>query len=473
MRERIHEILRDECAIQDHSRIVVAVSGGPDSICLFDLIAKLPFQITAAHFNHQLRPESGEELRFVKAISESKGIPFYSHSLDVKEFADREKLGIEEAARKARYEFLFRVASETESQTVVTAHHADDQVETILMNFIRGAGLKGLAGMPYSQHTAFSEKILLVRPLLDFRKEELFAYCHDNNLQYFIDESNYEPLYFRNRIRNQLIPLLTEYNPNFIGTVLRNQKALAVDLEFILAQANSARECLSATQREGVISFSIDKFSSIPNALKNYVLKDLIQCLNPNWVDISSDRIKAAREVLEKGNRTQLLLLEKGIYLLVEGGEGFISNDPLNVWNDDWPTLQIERSIPISENVFVLNEKWILQISASPKEDIGDKYRNNQDPMTAFLDRSQLKGEIQIRCWQPGDIYRPLGMGGNSIKLSDFWINRKIPKRAREKWPVIEIPGEIIWIPGFQPSHRFRITENTREVIILRIRKQT
>jgi tRNA(Ile)-lysidine synthase len=473
MRERFHEILRDECAIPDHSRVVVAVSGGPDSICLFDLIAGLPYQITAAHFNHQLRPEAKEELKFVETLAESMGIPFYSHSLNVKEFATRENLGIEEAARKTRYEFLFRVADETKSQAVVTAHHADDQVETILMNFIRGAGLKGLVGMSYCHQTASNEIILLVRPLLDFRKEELLAYCREHDLQYFIDESNYEPVYFRNRIRNQLIPLLLEYNPNFIGTVLRNQKVLADNLQYILEQANSARENLGADQKEGVISFSIEKFSSLPDALKSYVLKDLIQRLDPRWMDISYDLIKAANDALKEGNRTQLLLLEKGIYLLVEGGEGILTKDPRLVWKNDWPTIQNARSIPISENEFVLDENWILKLSVISREDIGDEYFNNTDPMTAYLDRSNLTDEIRIRFWQPGDVFHPLGMGGRSIKLSDIWINHKIPKRAKEKWPVVEAGGEIIWIPGFQPSHRFRITESTNDVLFLRVRKNT
>ena len=472
MRERIHEILWDECAIPDHSRVVEAVSGGPDSICLFHLISGLPYHSTIAHFDHQLRPESGEELKFVKTIAESMGIPFYSQSLNVREFAASENIGIEEAARKARYEFLFHVAAETESQAVITAHHADDQVETILMNFIRGAGLKGLAGMSYCQHTTFSEKIRLVRPLLDFKKEEILAYCGDNNLQFLIDESNYESVYFRNRIRNQLIPLLSEYNPNFIGTVLRNQKALAVDLQYILDQVDSALKSLDVFQKEGVISFSIEKFTPLPDAVKNYVLKDLIQRLDPDWMDISSDLLMAARDVLAKGYRTQFQLLEKGIYLLVEGGEGIITRDPQLVWKNHWPTIQESKLLSISETEFDLDEKWIMDLKITSREKIDSEYRNNPDPMTAYLDMSELKDEILIRCWQPGDVFHPLGMGGKSIKLSDFWINHKIPTRAKEKWPVLEAQGEIVWIPGFQPSHHFRITESTSEVLVLRITKR-
>jgi tRNA(Ile)-lysidine synthase len=121
----------------------------------------------------------------------------------------------------------------------------------------------------------------------------------------------------------------------------------------------------------------------------------------------------------------------------------------------------------------VLDENWILKLSVISREDIGDEYFNNTDPMIAYLDRSNLTDEIRIRFWQPGDVYHPLGMGGRSIKLSDIWINHKIPKRAKEKWPVVEAGGEIIWIPGFQPSHRFRITESTNDVLFLRVRKKT
>ncbi|MBM3138527.1 MAG: tRNA lysidine(34) synthetase TilS, partial [Chloroflexi bacterium] len=386
MREKIHEILMNKCAIPDHSRLVVAVSGGPDSICLFDLIYRLPYQTTVVHFNHQLRPESDEEMRFVKSIAEGKKIPFFSRSINIHEFASSEGLGIEEAARRARYEFIFHVAAETKSQAVVTAHHADDQVETVLMNFIRGAGLKGLSGMTFCQRTNFSEKILLARPMLDFRKAELLAYCQDNGLQYYVDESNYEPVYFRNRIRNELIPLLREYNPNFIETVLRNQKALADDLRYILEITNSTLNDLLVNEKEGVLTFSIEKFSPLPDALKNYVLKELIQRINPDWTDISFEMIKTARTVLEKSNWTQQRILGKGIYMLIEGGEAALTSNPGLVWQKNWPSIQTEKTILISENEIDVDEKWSLEMTFTSVEKIGEIYLNNPNPLAAYLD---------------------------------------------------------------------------------------
>lgn len=455
----------------DDSRIVVAVSGGPDSICLFHLMAGLSYQISLAHFNHQLRPESDAELGFVQTTANSMKIPFYSQSMNIREFATREKMGIEEAARKARYEFLFRVAAETKSRAVITAHHADDQVETVLMNFIRGAGLKGLSGMPYCQHTSFSDRIMLARPLLDFRKEELVAFCQKNELQYFIDESNKDPMYLRNRIRTQLIPLLSEYNPNFIATVLRNQKALRMDLQYIQESTDSTLEKLGAVQKEGVITFSLEKYSLIPDALKNYVIKELIQRSVPEWMDVSYDLIQNTRDALENRNRSQQLFLENGIYLLVEGGEGILTSDPRMVWKDNWPTIQSEKIIPITEKKIDLDENWVMAVSVSSRVKIGKAFFKNPDPMTAYLDRSKTGDSFKVRFWQPGDVYQPLGMGGKSIKLSDFWINHKIPRRAKEKWPVLEAQGKIIWIPGFQPSHDARITDHTDEILILRLRK--
>jgi len=173
MKERVFRVLREQCSLQEGSRLVLAVSGGPDSICLLDLLRQLPYYISVAHLNHQLRVEADQEAAFVKKSADFLGMPFFFKSVNVRGLAENQKLGVEEAARNARYKFLFETAEKTNSRAVITAHHADDQIETVLMNLIRGAGLRGLAGMNYCQISHFNQKIPLIRPLLDFWKDDL------------------------------------------------------------------------------------------------------------------------------------------------------------------------------------------------------------------------------------------------------------------------------------------------------------
>jgi len=469
--EKVQKILVEKCYVPSHSAIVVAVSGGPDSICLLDLLTKLPYKINVAHLNHRLRKVSDEEQRFVVQRAKAYGLEIFSTSLNVLKMAKEEGLGIEEAARKARYQFLFRVAESTQSAAVLTAHHADDQVETILMNFIRGSGLKGLTGMQYRAMTPFHKTIPIVRPLLDIWKEVLIAYCRENGLNYYQDESNLGIDYFRNKVRNQLMPLLESYNPNFKQTLLRNQKAFQSDLDYIEEETEKALINLNPVIGKNQISFVLEKFMLLSDALQNYVLRKLIKILNPQIREISQNLIDKARLYLKEPQNKRSVLLKKDVYLLIEGGKGILATHPNVVWSNEWPFFDVEKHIIVKNGFLQLSDQWQLEVEVSTLEIVGESYQNNPNPFCAYLDVSHSEDQIKIRRWKPGDAYQPLGMGGRSMKLSDFWINQKIPPRAKEKWPLVEIENQIAWIPGFQPSHHFRIREETKRILILKFHR--
>lgn len=472
MVEKVHEILKTTCGIADNSQILLAVSGGPDSICLLDIVSRLPYHVTIAHLNHQLRPRAGKESEFVSQRAIFYKMPLFTEAINIKNIASEKQIGIEETARDERYRFLYRIAEKTKSIAVLTAHHADDQIETVLMNFIRGAGLAGLSGMKTCSITPYSHNISLVRPLLEIWKEEILNYCNQNHLVYIEDESNLENIYFRNRIRNQLIPLLSEYNPNVKKTLLRNQKTLERDFRFVLEKAEIAGISIGAKKKNNHISFQLDKFNAIDKALKAYVLRDLILCLKPENTEISYDLIEMIVEALDKNHQTQLLHLEKNLFLLVENGMGIFTITPGDVWESHWPINKEDIELKITNSITNLNDQWSLKMIICPIEEVEEIYMRNDNLLNAFLDRKSLTDRISIRRWRAGDKFQPLGMNGKSTKISDFWINQKIPQRARENWPLIENQESIVWIPGFQPSHQFRITAQTIETLILKLEKR-
>ena len=216
------QILITRCQIDLGKPLLAAVSGGPDSLCLADLLNQLHIAVVIAHFDHQLRPSSATEVEMIRSYAERNHNEFTSGSMDVKHFAESQKLSIEEAARKARYTFLFEEAKKYKAQAVVTGHTADDQVETILMHLLRGSGAEGLQGMAFfSSGKVWDSMIPLARPLLNTWRSETIAYCREHQLEPVTDETNSETKYYRNRIRLELIPLLETYNPRFKENLLK------------------------------------------------------------------------------------------------------------------------------------------------------------------------------------------------------------------------------------------------------------
>ena len=473
MKERVFRVLREQCSLQEGSRLVLAVSGGPDSICLLDLLRQLPYYISVAHLNHQLRVEADQEAAFVKKSADFLGMPFFFKSVNVRGLAENQKLGVEEAARNARYKFLFETAEKTNSRAVITAHHADDQIETVLMNLIRGAGLRGLAGMNYCQISHFNQKIPLIRPLLDFWKDDLLDHCTANNLEFFIDQSNLTDHYFRNRIRNNLLPILKEYNPNIKETILRTSKTIASDLGYIQSVLEQEKEELLSPKNDGQVSFSLKKYQTLPDSIKNYMLIDILQSLKADWTEITVELIDQTKNALENNVRMMSRNLGKEAFLLVEGDTVTFTKDPRLVWKDEWPVCLSERLLEVSNCIINLDEDWQFEMRLSNINECRDVVKNNKDSFTAFLDRSIITGELIIRNWVRGDRFQPLGLNGKKVKLSDFWIDRKIPRRARITWPLIVANGEIAWIPGFQPSHLFRVRDTTQEILVLCLQRQS
>src|SRR5512138_1042386 len=263
MLENIESILTEKCGLNPDLPIIAGVSGGPDSLCLMSVLRKAGYRIIVAHFNHKLRPDSDADANIVEQTAARLNLASVIESGDVRAFADAGKLSIEEAARILRYRFLMEQAHHFHAQAVAVGHTADDQVETVLMHFIRGAGLAGLKGMSFrTVIPTFDPELPIVRPLLDTWREETVVYCAANGFRPRYDPSNASLDFFRNRLRHLLIPTLESYNPRFREVIWRTSRSLAGDYEILSELVDEAWEKCAVQENTDFITFDSDALST-------------------------------------------------------------------------------------------------------------------------------------------------------------------------------------------------------------------
>ncbi len=449
--------------------VVAGVSGGPDSLCLLNVLQRLEYRVIVAHFDHRLRSESGQDATRVREMAAAAGMPFVTASADVRSLAETEKLSIEEAARKARYRFLFEQARLAAAQAVAVAHTADDQVETVLMHLLRGAGLSGLKGMLYRAVVREWDPALpLVRPLLGVWREEILAYCQELGLQPLFDASNQDLTFFRNRLRHELIPLLEQYNPQVRQVLWRTARTLAADHAALEELMRKTWQACLVEEGPGYVCLSLPALRSLGLAQKRSVIRQAIASLRPALRDIDFLAVQHAVDFIERPSATSQRDLVSGLRLSIEGQRLFLAEWSAAVVDGDWPQLApgTEMPLPAPGRVELLNG-FVLQVEA-PETISQDNFSPAaEDPFQVWLDADQLSFPLAARTRQAGDRFLPLGMGGHSLKLSDFWINRQLSRRARPGWPLVCSGSQIAWIPGFLPAHTFRVTEKTCRAVRL------
>jgi tRNA(Ile)-lysidine synthase len=477
MLARIQSILQQIRVLDPQKRLLVGVSGGPDSLVLLDLLSKLDYPLIVAHFDHNLRPESGDDAKQVEAMVLSSNLPFALGRGDVRAFSEAHSLSIEEAARILRYRFLFSKAQEYEAQAVAVAHTADDQVETVLMHLLRGTGLSGLKGMEtFSLPNEWSGDIMLLRPMLEVWREEVLAYCLDNNLHPLIDPSNREVTYFRNRLRHELLPFLETFNPAVRRSLWKTATVLKGDDDLLERLVEAEWPRVIHEKGPGYVGLQKGMIKSQPVSIQRRLLRKAIALLNPGLRDITFDMVERGLQRLD-GEKTGLLTdLGGGLYLYVEGEVVWLSSWEAELPTSRWPQLELSRG-RIKENevqvpgTLILRNGWELHASI-----IGDaryimqEASKNENPYRTWLDAEGLELPLLIRSRKPGDRFQPLGMEGKNIKISDLMINEKIPKRVRRAWPLVVSGNDIVWIPGLRPAHPFRLTANTDRVVHVRLK---
>jgi tRNA(Ile)-lysidine synthase len=468
--ENVKAKLQGECNLSSGDCIVAAVSGGADSMALLDLLVRSGYRPIVAHFNHHLRPSAELDAEFVRQAAVHYGLDFVIGSGDVKVQASQAGETLEEAARNARYRFLFSIADERNAAAVVTAHQADDQVETVLMNLLRGSGLTGLGGMRVRSITVYHAEILLVRPLLDCWRKDILEYCRMEHLEFVTDETNQDKAYRRNRIRLELIPELESYNPQIKSSLLKMSHLAAADRELLddLLQKALSQCALKIDRAYGEIA--LDPFRELPLAMQRYLIRYYLETCFPEEKDLGSRQIEDAWRVLTRELKSHNQQLNDHILIRVEGTKGvFMEALAAHTPSAEWPYIFNEKEIHLETGMIDLGGRWKLKLTLLTPEECGDRYRKNEDHFQAFLNMDDREEGLVLRTWKAGDRYQPLGMRAGRIKVSDFWINQKLPLRAKEHWPLLFAGSELIWIPGFQPAESVKVTAETRRILHLSV----
>jgi tRNA(Ile)-lysidine synthase len=471
MLSSLQSILQHNCHIGINKPVVIGVSGGPDSLCLLDLLWRLNYPLIVGHLDHGLRPEAKEEARRVEYEADSRKLPFVLQELDIQAFAEENKLSVEEAARAARYKFLFDQARSYSAQAVAVGHNADDQVETVLMHLLRGSGLAGLAGMDYSQVIKeFDESIPLIRPLLGFWRQEIISYISEHKLVPAIDETNWDQRYYRNRLRHGLLPLLESYNPQVRRTIYRMADILRGEQEIIEDVIDRVHETVLVEQGNDYVILSADELQSQPVGSQRRVLRRGIDHLRPGLRDVDFDAVERGLSLLQVGGSTKTELVA-GLAAILEENYIILASKDAELPTEAWP--QVPRGLEYQLGVpgeCLLPEGWRLRSElVRDVSGIIDIVQNNTDPFRTWINIDEITLPFIVRGRHPGDRFNPLGMEGHTVKLSDFMINNKIPSRARDGWPLIVSGSEIIWVAGCRPAHHTRMQPGVHQAAYLKL----
>lgn len=460
----LEAILRQECGLDPALPIVAGVSGGADSLCLLGVLRQAGYRVSVAHFNHRLRPEAEREAAAVEAIARALGLDFVTDSADVGGFAEAQGLSLEQAARTLRYRFLFAAARQRNAQAVAVGHTADDQAETVLMHFLRGAGLAGLKGMTWrTLLPSFDPLIPLVRPLLGTWRAETETYCREHGLQPLVDASNADTTYLRNRLRHDLLPLLETYNPRIRQALVRTAAALQGDDALLSERVEAAWRQALHDQGEGFIAFDRAALDGMSLPLRRNLFRWAACTLRPGLGEVDFSALTRAAALRPTD-------LTGGLRLFVEGPLVYLAACEADLPMADYPRVDGPR--PLDEPETDLGRGWVLTLERTEREDgLAAETAPPADPWTAWLDAGAVGAALSVRPRRAGDRFRPLGMGGQAVRLQDFFVNVKLPRRARQRWPLVCAGEEIVWVPGFRLAHPCRVTEGTRRLLKVRLHR--
>lgn len=450
-------------------KVVVGVSGGPDSLCLLHLLNHLKhetgIELYAAHVNHGLRGESADQdERFVKDFAEDLGIGVSVKRIDIKDYAKRNKVTLEEAGREARYSYFNEIVKKVNAHKIAVGHNMNDSVETLLLNLLRGSGIEGLKGIEPVRGN-------IIRPLIKVGRGEIEQYCNQNHLAPRLDESNTENIFTRNRIRLDLIPYLEmNFNPNVVDSLSRTAQLIYDENAFLHnLSKHYYSECLLEAG-DNIIKFSKERFNSLHDSVKRRILRHAIEQIKGNLSAVEKVHIDQAIDLSGKGRSGTWTKVPEDIIVKIEYDQLIIMlRTPKN-------EISYSYKIPIPGEIEIPEVKARLMVRILDIKETESVKRSNficlldYDELNEYLAklRTQDSGlrTFCVRNRRNGDMITPSGMKG-SKKLKDYFIDEKIPREERTLIPLAAVENEVIWIIGKRYSQRFKVTNKTKEVLVL------
>jgi tRNA(Ile)-lysidine synthase len=433
-------------------RVLVALSGGPDSMALlYGLLAirgEYDLKLFVAHLNHKLRGrESDQDERFAKNIASELKLKFFSKKIDIKREAQKLKMSIEEAAREIRYQYLESLAEKIKADKIALGHQADDQAETFLMRLLRGAGAAGLSGIP-------PKRGKIIRPLIQIKREEIENFLKMNKIPSRLDSSNLQTDYFRNKIRLSLLPRIKkEFNPRIVESLNRTADIISAQQEYIRKKCELILRGI-VTKRKSKLIVDTAKFSDYDVCLQREMIRLCVKELKGDLNQLTFESVDRTLNLIHKEKRGKRVKLVESIWLEHGGNDLIFYRGGKKEY--DYP-LTLPGKTDLSEwGIRILAR--VLKRKPEQKELIGPHHN------LVYLDWKKLKGPFRLRTRRRGDKFKPLGMKG-SKSVADFLIDAKVPRHQRDRVAILTSKGKIVWVVGYRESEDFKVTGDTRSVL--------
>lgn len=445
--------------IKKGDKIVVGLSGGPDSVCLLHILSRMKdewdLEIYAAHLNHQIRGiEAQKDAFYISKLCEEMGITFFIKSINVPEYCEKNGVSIEEGARQLRYEMFSEIKDKTKANKIAIGHNLNDQAETILMRIMRGTGLQGLKGIDYIRDG------VIIRPILDIERKDIEEYCKHYKLNPRIDQSNLESIYTRNKIRLDLIPYMKDnFNSNVIESIVRMGNSLRSDNDYLENEALIKFKDISKINSDSV-ELKINSYTNLHSAIKVRVLRNAIKQILGDTNFIDQRHIDDIIELEDESKIDKVINLPRGIFV-------YRKKDSIIITNKEIVIEELEFCYNIPSNGFIKIREIGVVIETQVMSI--DKYkRSKSDKSCKWFDFNKIEGGIVARNRRTGD---KIKLSGGSKKIKDLFIDIKIPKEDRSKVPIIADSQGILSVGNIRNSENYKIDSQTKEVLKVSFKK--
>lgn len=481
MLETVSAYIEQHQLLPATGRVIVAVSGGADSLCLLHILHRLcgpgkrfpGIHLHVAHLNHQLRGTASEQDALaIERLATAWGLPVTLGRIDVPTLARQEKRSLEDAARTARYRFLRAVA---QGQPIAVAHHQDDQLETLVLHWLRGGGIDSMLGLQPRQQD-------IIRPLLAVTRADTQAYCRAEQLEPLEDASNTDTRFLRNRIRHELLPTLAEINPGIRETLLRNAEIMRVDATWIEQQIDEHWPAVVTNEQAIAIALSTIRLLELPLSLQRHLIRRVTARLNAGQSPLELRHHLLIEELMQtaQSRAERRLHMPQHIDVVLTGTTLIFTHVEQR---DHKPTGAVstyeETMLSIPGQIAVAGTSWLAGAELVDNEEVLAALQREDwdnvwhllpvEPYTVYIDGTLAGATLQVRTRQNGDRIQPLGMT-HEKKVQDILVDRHIPRSEREQIPLFFSAEHCIWLAGISIDERVRLNRKTRQILRLSLR---